>query len=155
MNNLNKKYIFNYNSKSFPVSNTKFIYSFKFFCCLITPLLFLSKDYDLYKYDSVKGRLLINQFIYSSLYYIGQNNFDVNRINNFIKKYSGSKKVSIMHSTTSFIKLIFGEKKEYFPLRSALHQLIKNILNESVDNIIQILNNTILFCFNNNNKPIY
>ena len=122
------------------------------FCTLITPLLFLSKDYDLYKYDSIKGHLLINQFIYSSLYYIGINLFDIPRIQNFIKKYNGSKKVPIIHTTISFIKLIFGQKEEYDPLKSALIQLTKNILNESVDNIIKILNNTILFCFNNKNK---
>ena len=152
VNNLNKKYIYNYKSKSFPISNIDFIYCFRYFCLLITPLLFLSKDYDLYKYDSVKGRLLINQYIYSSLSYIGKNNFDIPKINNFIKKYSGSKKVHIKNSTNSFIKLIFGEKEEYEPLKGALIQLIKNILNETVDNIIKILNNTILFCFNN--KPV-
>ena len=152
LNNLNKKYIFNYKYKSFPTSNIKFTYCFKYFCILITPLLFLSKDYDLYKYDSIKGHLLINQFIYSSLYYIGINLFDIPKILNFIKKYKGSKKVAIIHTTISFIKLIFGQKKEYEPLKSALIQLTKNILNESVDNIIKILNNTILFCFNNKNK---
>ena len=152
LNNLNKKYIFNYKYKSFPTSNVRFTYCFKYFCTLITPLLFLSKDYDLYKYDSIKGHLLINQFIYSSLYYIGINLFDIPRIQNFIKKYNGSKKVPIIHTTISFIKLIFGQKEEYEPLKSALIQLTKNILNESVDNIIKILNNTILFCFNNKNK---
>ena len=152
LNNLNKKYIFNYKYKSFPTSNIKFTYCFKYFCILITPLLFLSKDYDLYKYDSIKGHLLINQFIYSSLYYIGISLFDIPKILNFIKKYKGSKKVAIIHTTISFIKLIFGQKKEYEPLKSALIQLTKNILNESVDNIIKILNNTILFCFNNKTK---
>ena len=151
-NNLNKKYIYNYKSKSFPKSNTEFIYCFKHFCALITPLLFLSKDNDLYKYDSVKGRLLINQYIYSSLCFVGKINSDIPKINNFLKKYTGSKKVHIKNSTSSFIKLIFGEKPEYEPLKSALIQLIKNISNESVDNIINILNNTILFCFNNKPK---
>jgi len=151
VNNLNKKYIYGYDSKSFPINNDRFIYCFKFFCALITPLLFLSKDYDLYKYDSVKGRLFINQYIYSSLCYIGHNFFDISKIQNFVNKYSGSKKVPIIKSTTSFIKLIFDGKQEYEPLKNALIQLIRNIINESVENIIKILNNTILFCFNN--KP--
>ena len=50
------------------------------------------------------------------------------------------------------IKLIFGEKQEYEPLKNALIQLVKNSLNESIDNIIKILNDTILFCFNNKPK---
>ena len=152
LNNFNKKYIFNYVYKSFPISHIRFTYCYKYFCTLITPLLFLSKDDDLYKYDSIKGHLLINQFIYSSLYYIGINFFNIPKIQNFITKYNGSKKVPIIHSTTSFIKLIFEQKKEYEPLKAALIQLTKNIINESVDNIIKILNNTILFCFNNKNK---
>ena len=151
VNNLNKKYIISYDSKSFPINNDRFVYCYKFFCALVTPLLFLSKDYNLYKYDSVKGRLFINQYIYSSLCYIGHNHFDISKIHNFVNKYSGSKKVPIIKSTTSFIKLIFDEKQEYEPLKNALIQLIRNIINESVENIIKILNNTILFCFNN--KP--
>ena len=152
INNLNKKYIFNYKQKTFPITSNKFIYVFRFFCALVTPLLFLSKDYDLYKYSSVKGRLFINQFIYSSLSYIGENNFNIPKIKNFLKKYSGTKKISMMNCTSSFIKLVFSEKIEYKPLKKALLQLITNILNESVDNIIKILNDTILFCFNNRAK---
>ena len=152
VNNLNKKYICNYKTSNFPNNNSEFIYCFRYFCVIITPLIFLSKDFDLYKYLSVKGRLLINQFIYSSLYYVGYNNFDIPKINNFIKKYNGSKKLHMMNSTSSFVKLIFGEKQEYEPLKNALIQLIKNILNESIDNIMKILNNTILFCFNNRPK---
>jgi TFIIF-interacting CTD phosphatase-like protein len=57
-----------------------------------------------------------------------------------------------MNCTSSFIKLVFSEKIEYKPLKKALLQLITNILNESVDNIIKILNDTILFCFNNRAK---
>ena len=152
VNNLNKKYIINYKNISFPKSNLRFSYCFKYFCTLITPLLFLSKDDDLYKYDSIKGHLFINQFIFSALWYIGQNNFDMTKIQNFIKKYGGSKKVPMIHSTSSFIKLIFGEKQEYEPLKSALIQLVKNVLNETVDNMIKILSDTILFCFNNKPK---
>ena len=151
VNNLNKKYIYSYDAKSFPINNDRFAYCFKFFCVLITPLLFLSKDYDLYKYDSVKGRLFINQYIYSSLCYIGHHYFDNSKIQNFVNKYSGSKKVPIIKSTTSFIKLIFDKKQEYEPLKNSLIQLIRNLINESVESIIKILNNTILFCFNN--KP--
>lgn len=117
VNNLNKKYIISYDSKSFPINNDRFVYCYKFFCALVTPLLFLSKDYNLYKYDSVKGRLFINQYIYSSLCYIGHNHFDISKIHNFVNKYSGSKKVPIIKSTTSFIKLIFDEKQEYEPLK--------------------------------------
>ena len=152
VNNLNKKYIFNYKEDLFPMSNIRFSHCFKYFCALVTPLLFLSKDNDLYKYDSVKGRLIINQFIFSTLGYIGHNYFDIIKIQNFIKKYSGCKKAPIIYSTICLIKLIFGEKQEYEPLKNALIQLVKNSLNESVDNIIKILNDTILFCFNNKPK---
>ena len=152
VNNLNKKYIINYKESLFPFSNVRFSHCFKYFCGLVAPLLFLSKDNDLYKYDSVKGRLIINQFIFSTLGYIGHKYFDIIKIRNFIKKYSGCKKVPIIYSTTSLIKLIFGEKEEYEPIRNSSIQLVKNALNESVDNIIKILNDTILFCFNNKPK---
>ena len=152
VNNLNRQYIFNYKQKKFPISNPKYIHCFRYFYILVTPLLFLSKDNDLYKYSSVKGHLFINQFIYSSLCYIGENNFNIPKLQNFIKKYNGTRKISLMYSTISFIKLIFGEKVEYKPLKNALIQLIKNISNESVDSIIKILNETILFCFNNRPK---
>ena len=152
VNNLNKKYILNYKSELFPISSIKFVYCFKYFCTLITPLLFLSKDYDLYKYDSVKGRLFFNHFIFSSICYIGQDNFDITKIQNFIKKMYVPKEIPIIDSTISIIKLIFEEKQEYEPLKNALIQLVKNIINETVDNVIKILNNTILFCHNNKSK---
>ena len=160
INNLNKKYIFNYNES---IENTKIIdedshfnYCFKYFCIIITALLFLTKDEILYKYYSIKTHLLFNQYIYSCLCYIGYNNLNSIKIQNFLKNFQKTtQKISIIQCVSSIIKLLFSDKNEYSPLNKALKQLMLNAVNETVNNMIKILNECLLFCYNQRPKTNY
>ena len=50
------------------------------------------------------------------------------------------------------IKLIFKNYKEYLPLRKITEQLLNLAPNETLEKIIYIINNTILYCFNHKQK---
>ena len=160
INNLNKKYIFNYdvNGENAKIINedSHFNYCFKYFCIIITALLFLTKDEILYKYYSIKTHLLFNQYIYSCLCYIGYNNLNSIKIQNFLKNFQKTtQKISIIQCVSSIVKLLFNDKNEYAPLNKALKQLMLSGVNETVNNIIKIINECLLFCYNQKPKTNY
>ena len=147
----NKKYIIEYNKifeKDKNEKKTNFDYCFKYFCIILISFLFLTEDEMMYKSNSVKVHLLFIQFIYSSLFYVGYQDLNSNKIKCFFKDYQLKKKISILQCTTSIIKLLFDDKEEYTSLNNALKQLIVNVRTIEVPNIIKIINETILFCFN-------
>ena len=150
--NINKKYIIDYNKyfieNNINDMNENFNYCFKYYCIIMITFYFLSKDENLYKYNSVKIHLLFIQYIYSSLCYIGYQDLNSKNIKRFFKDYHFKKKVSIIQCTTSIIKLLFDEKEEYNSLNNVLKQLMVNARITSVNDITKIINQTILFCFN-------
>ena len=156
INNLNKKYILNYEKDLEKliqaINNDHFIYCYKFFSILITAILFLTLDENLYKYSSIKTHLLMNQYIYSCLCYIDYSTLNSIKIQNFLKNFQNAKKVSIVQCVSSIINLLFNDKIEYTSLNKALKQLILNALNKSISEIIKVINETLLFCYNQ--KPI-
>ena len=154
----NQKYIIENNKIFEKDKNEKsnFDYCFKYFCIVLISFLFMSEDEIMYKTNSVKIHLLFIQFIYSSLCYIGYQDLNSNNIKRFFKDYQLKKKISIIQCTTSIIKLLFDDKEEYTSLNNALKQLIVNVRTTKVSNIIKIINETILFCFNQKtNKKKY
>ena len=155
----NKKYIIEYNKhfeKNKIEKKINFVYCFKYFCITLTSFLFLSEDEMMYKSNSDKVHLLFIQFIYSSLFYVGYQDLNSSNITCFFKDYQLKKKISIIQCTTSIIKLLFDDKEEYTSLNNALKQLIVNVRTTGVSNIIKIINETILFCFNQKaNKKKY
>ena len=156
INDFNQKYIIKYNEDDFPNNNNNFIYCFKFFCIFLTPLLFITKTKELYIDKKEKIKLYISHYIYSSLCYIGQNNFSSIKIKKYISTFpqtNDNKKISILECTTSIVKLILSENKNYDPLRNCLCQILKKILDESVNEIIKKLNEIILYCYNHKSKP--
>ena len=54
--------------------------------------------------------------------------------------------------TIELIKIIFKNYKEYTPLKKATEQLLTLIKNETIEKIIKIINDTILYCFNHKQK---
>ena len=154
--NNNKKYIVDYNKfileKNINDNKDNFNYCFKYFCIILITFTFLSKDEILYKYNSVKIHLLFIQYIYSSLCYIGYQDLNSKNIKRFFNDYHFKKKVSIIQCTTSIIKLLFDNKEEYISLNNVLKQLMVNARTTGVSDMTKIINQTILFCFNQKSK---
>ena len=150
--NHNKKYITEYNSfileKDISESQDSFNYCFKYYCIILTAFLFLSIDEIMYKYNSVKVHLLFIQYIYSALCYIGYQDLNSKNVKRFFKDYHFKKKFSIIQCTTSIIKLLFDGREEYNSLNNALKQLMVNARTTGVPDIVKIINETILFCYN-------
>ena len=57
--------------------------------------------------------------------------------------------------TIELIKIIFKNYKEYTPLKKATEQLLTLIKNETIEKIIKIINDTILYCFNHKQKIVF
>ena len=153
--NINKKYIIDYKkfiNKQKNEINENFEYCFKYFCIIFINFFFLSKDEILYKYNSIKFHLLFIQYIYSSLCFIGYQDLDSKNIKQFFQDYHFKKKVSIIQCTTSMIKLLFDGKEEYCSLNNVLKQLMVNSRTTKIEDIIKIMNQTILYCFNSKEK---
>ena len=152
----NKKYIIEYNNyileKNLFESQDSFNYCFKYYCIILIAFLFLSRDEILYKYNSVKVHLLFIQYIYSTLCYIGYQDLNSKNVKRFFKDYHFKKKISIIQCTTSIIKLLFDDREDYNSLNKALKQLMVNARTTRVPDIIKIINETILFCFNQKSK---
>ena len=154
--NHNKKYIIEYNNyileKNLNENQDSFNYCFKYYCIILIAFLFLSRDEIMYKYNSVKVHLLFIQYIYSTLCYIGYQDLKSKNVKRFFKDYHFKKKISIIQCTTSIIKLLFDDREEYNSLNNALKQLIVNARTKEVPDIVKIINETILFCFNQKSK---
>ena len=149
---INQKYFIDYNKISFESNiidiKDNFNYCFKYFCIILISLYFFSKDDILYKSNFQKIHLLYIQYIYSSLCFFGYEKLNSKNIKRFFNDYDFKKKVSIIQCTTSIIKLLFDDKDEYTSLNKILKQLMINAKTTTVKDIIVIINQTILFCFN-------
>ena len=149
---INTKYFIDYKKISFETNiidiKDNFNYCFKYFCIILISFYFLSKEDDLYKSNFDKIHLLYIQYIYSSLCFIGYQNLNSKNIKRFFNDYDFKKKVSIIQCTISIIKLLFDDREEYISLNKILKQLMINVRTTTIKDIITIINQTILFCFN-------
>ena len=149
---INKKYFIDYNNNSFETNLTdikdNFNYCFKYFCIILICFCFLSKENDLYKANIEKIHILYIQYIYSSLCLLGYQDLNTKSIKRFLKDYNLYKKVSIINCTDSIIKLLFDETEVYNSLNKILKQLMIKVRSTTIKDIIKIINETILFCFN-------
>ena len=153
INKINKKYFIDYDKISFETNlfadmKENFKYCFKYFCLILICFCFLSKEDILYKDNVEKINSLFIQYIYSSLCFIGYQNLNSKNIKRFLKDYILHKKVSIIQCTNSIINVLFEEKEEYNSIYKILKQLIESINTKNLLDIIKIINQTILFCFN-------
>ena len=153
INKINKKYFIDYDKISFETNlfadmKENFKYCFKYFCLILICFCFLSKEDILYTDNVEKINSLFIQYIYSSLCFIGYQNLNSKNIKRFLKDYILHKKVSIIQCTNSIINVLFEEKEEYNSIYKILKQLIESINTKNLLDIIKIINQTILFCFN-------
>ena len=158
--NFNNKYLTNFDYKDFPKEVPQFQICYKYFSIIIIPLIFLHKDESIYANTSTQAKNIFEEFIYACIENIGEKNLSCKKIDSYIKEYKNSKinnkeMMSMEECCDKLIKLIFKNFKEYSPLKKATEQLINIAKKESLEKIIYIINETILYCFNHKQKSSF
>ena len=154
LNNFNKKYLLHYSTNTYinQIDDKKFIECLKYSFILIASLIFLSKDEASHKFNCQRLKELVDQFIVISLKNIKL--LSPSKIKIFINRIKPTKK-SLTNSINSIIKLLYNNKNEYNTLKSAFNQLITSINSFNINDIINILNNSILYCYNHQNLKLF
>ena len=147
--NFNEHFLFNFNAKKFSdnQTNREFLKSFKYSSIVTVCFIFLSKDSSLYKSTSKKIKDYVDQFVYSCLDSTDRTIIFSLRIVNYYQRYRKNKR-SLYGCTNGIIKDVFKNRQSYRPILNCLDQLMKNINNESTQNIVSKVNETILFFYN-------
>ena len=158
--NFNNKYLTNFDYKDFPKEIPQFPICYKYFSIIIIPLIFLHKDESIYSNTSTQAKNIFEEFIFACIENIGQKNLSSKKIDSYIEEYNNNKmnnkeKVIMEECCDKLIKLIFKNYKEYSPLRKATEQLLNIAKKESLEKIIYIINETILYCFNHKQKSSF
>ena len=156
INSFYKKYLFNYSSNTSinQSKDLKFKECLKYTFIIIASFLFIAKDKINKNFTSERLKDLLNQFIYTSLKNIKLNS-TTPKIKTFISRMKPTKK-ALNHCINAIIKLLYNNKNQYTSLKNAFNQIVTNINNLTLNDISNILNNSILYCFNfQNNKPTY
>ena len=152
INNFNQIYFFLFDIKSFPKStmNIQFLNSFKYSSILIICLIFLAKDQNLYKDTVQKIKENLEIFILLSLNSINYKILESQKINNFIENTKIKiEEKSLIDTLNNIISILFNDKmNDYKKLRKCLKQMANNINKDSPEKILNIVNDTILFCHN-------
>ena len=155
INNFNETYFYLFKINTFPTDikmNKKFLELYKYTCILIICLIFLSRDENLYKENTMKMKEFLLQFIYISIISIDYKILDSPKINFFIdinKKENQLEKETLIDKLNEIINILFLEKKnEYKKIRKILKQLSNNIDSINYKQIFYLLNKSILFCHN-------
>ena len=155
INNFNKKYLLHYTSNTAinQIDDIKFNECLKYSFVVIACLVFVSKDEGNHKFTNQRLKELLDQFIFISLKKIKINSST--KIKTFINRMKPTKK-GLYNSINAIIKLLFNNRNEYNLLKNAFNKIISNINTLSLNDISNILNNSILYCFNyqNNKAPI-
>ena len=152
LNNFNKKYLLHYSANKAinQIEDIKFKECLKYSFIIIACLIFLSKDDTSHKFNSQRLKELVDQFIFVSL-----KNLKINssiKIKTFINRMKPTKK-ALNNCVNAIIKLLYNNKNEYNSLKSAFNQIISNINKYNTNDISNLLNNSILYCYNcQNNK---
>ena len=154
LNNFNKKYLLHYstNNSINQIEDIKFTECLKYSFILIASLIFLSKDEVSHKFNNQRLKELVDQFIVISLKNIKL--LSPSKIKIFINRIKPTKK-TLNNSINSIIKLLYNNKNEYNALKSAFNQLIASINTFSINEIINIINNCILYCYNHQNLKLF
>ena len=162
LNNFNQKYFLNndnYNKNEYNLffkENEKFEYIFKHFGLVLICLIFFAKDNLLFSEYNTKVKELLFQLIYSSLNYLEiDRNKSSNKIYNFINENNFQSIMPNNRYIFSLICLLFDNKKEYLPLRNALEQLYEIITKKDYQYLTEVINNSILYCYNSRPKCLF
>ena len=162
INNFNQKYFLNndnYNKNEYNLffkENNDFEYIFKHFGLVLICLIFFAKDNLLFNEYNSKVKEIFLRLIYSSLNYVEiDENKTTNKIINFINDNNFLSIISNHRYISSLICLLFDNKKEYLPLRNALEQLYEAITKKDYKYLIEVINNSILYCYNSKPKCLF
>jgi len=155
INDFNETYFYLFKINSFPTNinmNIKFLETYKYSSILIICLIFLSKDENLYKENTLKIKELLLKYIYISINSIDYKSLESSKINFFVEKnklMNHSQNATLIDNLNEIINLLFLEKmNEYKKIRKCLKQLANNIDNLNYKKIFQLLNKSILYCHN-------
>ena len=150
INKFNKFILKNFNeNKNFILNDENFIKIYKYSCIIIIPLTIISLDDNYYKiiYEKIKNNL--KQFIFLSIKNILSNiNYKSSQITLFIKNNNNNKEnnnKNIFKIFQNFINSFFNGKYKNNNIKNCINQLIENLNKISLDNIINIINDTILY----------
>ena len=157
LGNFNQKFYninnVNHINNIFNKDNENFEYIYKHYGLILVSLIFLSKDNILYSSNLSLIKELLIQLIYSSLNYVEMDgNKESNKIQNFIKDNSSLTVIPNHRYTFNLIKLIFENKKEYKELKNVLEQMLNFVVKNNYKELIKILTESILFCYNSKPK---
>ena len=155
INKFNETYFYLFEIKSFPDKfdiNMKFLETYKYSCIIIICLIFISKDENLFKENTLKMKELLQEFIYLCINEIEYKILESSKINFFVEKIktmNKSNNMSLIDKTNEVINLLFLEKmNEYKKIRKCLKQLANNIDKLNAKQIFSLINYSILFCHN-------
>ena len=154
--NFNNKYFSSFDGKECPTNIPQFSDCYKYYSIITIPLIFLQKDERIYKHSSSEAKKIFENFIYITIEILGQKNMTFKKINTFIDEYNknnnNKEKKSMEGYCSELINSIFKNYKEYSPLKKASEQLLTLAKNESLDKVINRINDTILYCYNHKQK---
>jgi len=157
LGNFNQKF-YNINNVNninniFNKDNENFEYIYKHYGLILVSLIFLSKDSILYSSNLSLIKELLIQLIYSSLNYVEiDGNNESNKIQNFIKNNNSLTVIPNHRYTFNLIQLIFENKKQYIELKNVLEQLLNFVVKNNYKELIRVLTESILFCYNSKPK---
>ena len=130
------------------IFSEKEIQFYKYISIIIVPLTFFSMDAVNIKFNHQKLKDYINQLIHYSINFISSyKKHFLQTFKSFLKQ-TNNKYESVIKTSKNIVKLIYSIKTEYATLRKSINQLIENCSKLSLENIINYINNTILYCNN-------
>ena len=146
---LNESYLYNLNINKFPKTKEvdDFLYSFKYSSIIIVCLVFLSKDYDLFDNTKKKIKDFLEQFIYTCLESTNKDIILSLKIINFLNPSRKIKK-TLYNCVYQILRILFKIRESYQNIYNCLEQLFSKINTETTQNIIDKINNSILFYYN-------
>lgn len=146
---LNEIYLYNLNIRKFPETKETedFFHCFKYASIIIICLIFMTKDIDLFENTKKKIKENLEQFIYTCLEMTNKDIILSLKILNFINSYTKNKK-SLYNCANQIIRILFKNRESYKNILNCLEQLLSNIDTENIQDIINKINNSILFYYN-------
>ena len=155
--NFNNKYIVLYEQKIFLREVLPFLDCYKYLSISIIPLIFFYKDENIYKINCSHVKKIFEYLIFICIQKIGQKAYKYKRIVSFIEEYQKMVRKfeeydSLEECCSELIKTVFKSYKDYNPLKKVTEQLLDLANKESLEKVINIINSTILYCFNHKKR---
>ena len=158
--NFNNKFIVLFDPTKITKESQPYLNCYKYLSIFIIPLIFFYKDEKIYKINCSEVKKIFENLIYICIEKFGQKAYKYKKILSFLEEYKKAGKNYELFKTMEeccyeLVKIVFKNYKEYIPLRKVTEQLLDLSFKESLEKIIYIINNTILYCFNHKQKNNY